>query len=156
MNSFTLPSSSIVKIFPSEKELDAAQQKLILENLNDFLSKWKAHGVSLAAEAKILFNRFVVVAVNDKVELPSGCSIDSLFRFVSALENEMGINLKKNSYVFVEQSGKVVSVPFNKVSELQVSDNDKVFNLLCSTVEDLQKNFVQLPKESSYSRLFSL
>ena len=112
--------------------------------------------MSLAAEANILYNRFLIVAVNDKVELPSGCSLDSLFRFVGALEKELGINLSNNSNVYIEQAGKVTSVAFNKTSEIQLSSEDKIFNLLCSKLEDLQNKFVQQPKESSYSRLFSL
>ena len=58
---------------------DATKFKSSLEN---FISAWKAHGTNLDASFMLIANRVLLIVVDEKAQTATGCSIDSLNRWL--------------------------------------------------------------------------
>ena len=50
---------------------------MIEAHLAAFTSSWAAHGTPLAAEAAVLLDQIVVLAVDEALQMATGCSIDA-------------------------------------------------------------------------------
>ncbi|MCZ2129241.1 MAG: hypothetical protein LC109_03135 [Bacteroidia bacterium] len=149
-----LPESSKVHIYPADAPLDQQIQNTIVEKFKAFLHNWNYHGTPLQTDVFFLSNQFMVLVVDDNT-VPGGCSLDVLSRFVTKLENEVGIKLNNRHNIYIKRNEKIISVPFNKTSGFGLEPEDKIVNLLCANLADIQHNLLKSPTESDYARLFS-
>ncbi|MDQ3071640.1 MAG: hypothetical protein M3Q97_00045, partial [Bacteroidota bacterium] len=65
----------------------------IERGLSDFLANWAAHGKGLTAMYEIKYNHFIEVEVNEDGVMASGCSIDSLTRYMQEIDKEFDLML---------------------------------------------------------------
>lgn len=79
-----LPGNSRVWIFGASQLLESEQIDLLKTQMDKFVSDWSAHGAQLSAGYSILHDSILIVAVDENVTLPSGCSIDKVFKLLSA------------------------------------------------------------------------
>jgi hypothetical protein len=154
-----LPDSSRVWIFGSDQELSDAQAREIRENLSQFLATWAAHNVPLAATADVLRKRFIVVAL-DESSSASGCSIDKLFKQISALEQRYGLRLLDSSIVFYGEANDDVSATdragFRRLAaDGVVSEETAVFDPTLGTLGEFRRNFPARAGESWHRQLLS-
>ncbi len=67
MNSYiSLPETSKVWIFQSNRELSEAEAIEIRNRSDVFIQQWASHGVILRAAMEIFYNRFVVLCVDEE------------------------------------------------------------------------------------------
>lgn len=78
-----LPDNSRVWFFGSDVLLDAQQIEILSQKLGEFVSDWKAHGTDLRAGYALLHDSILIVAVDQSVAAPSGCSIDKVFKLLN-------------------------------------------------------------------------
>lgn len=146
---------SPVRIFASQTPFSEPQKQMLETEMNRFLSQWKTHGAPMVADVRILFDTMLVVAVDEKAVLPSGCSLDSLFRFVLSLEEKHGLRLTdRNLLYFIDTEGKLSNCSYQEINNFDWKDK-KVVHLLCQTVGELQQSFIMEPTESPYARLLA-
>lgn len=96
----TLPDDARVWIFSAERPLTAAEQAVLLEDVDAFLAAWAAHGQPLRAARDLRYDRFLIVAVDEASAGVSGCSIDALTRQLRDHESRLGIALLDNAPVY--------------------------------------------------------
>jgi hypothetical protein len=96
----TLPDSSRVWIFGSDRPLTEDGEKALLKGVDEHLEDWKAHGEPLTVSREWRDGRFLVVAVDQSTAGASGCSIDGLFRVLQRLEADAGASLVGGGRVF--------------------------------------------------------
>lgn len=77
-----LPKESRVWFFGASRILENAEVDLLKRDLDALISNWKSHGATLSAGFEILHESIVLVAVDQSVESPSGCSIDKVFNLM--------------------------------------------------------------------------
>ena len=82
-----------VIIYPASRPFTTKESKVIAEKLYDFLRDWAAHGNELSASFKIEKNQFIIICVDEEKEEASGCSIDTLGRFMKEIDNEFELGL---------------------------------------------------------------
>ena len=87
------PDASRLWIFGIARSLSDLEVARLLAQVDEFLLDWKAHGAPLAAAREWLYDRFLLVAVDDRTVPPSGCSIDALVRSLRMLEDELEISI---------------------------------------------------------------
>ena len=87
-----LPDHSRVWLFLGERQLDDTEAHFTQEKIALFVSGWTAHNKALHADGTLLFNQYIVFAVDEEVEKASGCSIDSAVRIVKSLSQELNID----------------------------------------------------------------
>ncbi len=88
-----LPGSARLWIFGASRPVEAHEEERILQAVDAFLDGWKAHGKPLSAARSWRYGRFLLVAADESVTPPSGCSIDALVRTLKELEGELGLTL---------------------------------------------------------------
>lgn len=89
----SLPNDARLWIFGTDRPLEAREEARLLEAVDSFLDAWRAHGKELAAARDWREGRFLMVAVDESVAPPTGCSIDALRRRLQEMERELGVEM---------------------------------------------------------------
>ena len=114
-----MPDNARVWVYQNSRELPEKEVNAIYEAGQEFINSWTAHGASLKASFDVLYNRFIVIAVDEEQALASGCSIDSSVRFVKQLEQQFGLNLFDRMQVAYHLNSEIRTCHLNNLlSEL--------------------------------------
>lgn len=100
-----LPDSARLWTFGVSRPLVGTERELLLAQVDQFLAGWKAHGHPLAAARDWRHDRFLLVAVDDRVTPPSGCSIDALVRRLRELESRLEVEMVGSGPVWYREGG---------------------------------------------------
>jgi hypothetical protein len=114
----TLPESSRLWIYASEKSLKSNQQNYILNYISEHLKDWNAHKVPLTAGVAILENHFIVVALDEGKNGASGCSIDTLQNKIQNLEKDLSVSLINRLNVFCKIGEEIQCIPSFKLKSV--------------------------------------
>lgn len=126
-------------VYQANRSLSPAEVETIEQALQPALQSWAAHGQSLLASAKVVENRFVLIAVDEDKALPSGCSIDTSVRFVQSIGQQLGqlgnpVDFMDRSAVYRAADGSVqaLALPEIKaaVADGLLTPETTVFNTL--------------------------
>lgn len=140
MNYFQkLSDSSKVWIYPSTRELTVQESEAIINELNPFVQSWDSHGASLKAEVIIIENQFIVIAVDESIESPSGCSIDRSVKKIKELGQKLSIDFFNRLKMVVKTDLEKKTISY---SELDNYKTWKVYNPLVKTVKELNNSFL--------------
>lgn len=153
-----LPDSSRLWIFQSSNELDDSLIQDIENHLTGFISNWQAHGSNLLASFKILYNRFIIISLDEASYQATGCSIDKLTHLVLQIEKQFSISLMDRMQIGFEEDGKVDSLPMPKFKvalSSNLNEDTLVFNNLIETKGQLNTEWKVAVKNSWHSRMLS-
>jgi hypothetical protein len=95
-----LPDDARLWVFAASDPLTGDRADALLAAVDDFLAQWQAHGQPLTVARDWRDDRFLAVAVDQRAEGASGCSIDGLYRHLQRLEQELGTALVRGGRVF--------------------------------------------------------
>lgn len=145
-----LPDTARLWLFGASRPLEPAEEERLLERVDAFVRKWAAHGHPLAAAREWREGRFLLVAVDDRITPPSGCSIDALIRTLSTLETELGIELVGNAPVWYRDAdGQPVRVSRPAFKALArkgaVTAGTTVFDLSLTRLSELREGRFEGP-----------
>jgi hypothetical protein len=115
----TLPDAARVWVFGSERALAGADSDRLLEEVDRFLSQWKAHGVPLSCARDWRDQHLLTIGVDSTRENASGCSIDGLFRVLQTIERPLRTRLVGGGRVFYRDAeGDVHCATRDQLAEL--------------------------------------
>lgn len=98
----------------------------VRQKILQFTESWNSHGSLISPEIEVLEKRFLKVTSNYNSGAVSGCSKDSLFRFIQDLGNAIKIDFLNRGVVFVkDNAGQVASFPLNEL-EQSIADRSLV------------------------------
>jgi len=153
-----IPQDAKIWIYQSKRELTNEEVKMASELLEKFTADWQAHGADLQAGFKILYNRFIVLAVDENGNLASGCSIDNSVQAIKALQDQLNTDLlDRMGITYKDENGKVIRV--NKIdfkALLQngtATENTVVFNNMLTNFSDFSSKWEVPVKESWHKRM---
>lgn len=148
-----MPAQARVWVYKTPRDLGQAEKKLVRERGADFASIWAAHGERLDACVDVLYDRFVVIAVDEQQTAASGCSIDKSVGFIKGLEHDLNLMLTDRMFVVFESEGRLHSARLQELSMLieegHLSPDTLVFDDLVSTVGELRERF-RMPLRSTW------
>ena len=153
-----LPDSSRVWIYQSSKAFTDEQCLVISEKLNDFLSTWNYHGTDLRSAGEVLYNRFIVLFVDEGIQGAGGCSIDKSVALIKSIEADFDVDLMNRMNVAYENAGEIIvqkMMDFNSSIKNGVVNQDTVvFNNLVQTKGELLSSWKISAKSSWHKQLF--
>jgi len=77
------------------------QQAEVLKTLmSDFVGQWKAHGAQLAAAYRLIGNQCLILAVDERQQQATGCSIDKSVHLLMEFGQQYGIDFFNRMLVF--------------------------------------------------------
>ncbi|MCR9153819.1 MAG: ABC transporter ATPase [Bacteroidetes bacterium] len=142
-----------VWIFQSTEFLEFEKVERISARLMNFLDDWKAHGHDLNASFTIIYNRFIVVSLDEASYQATGCSIDKLVQLVQGLEKELNISLLDRTQIAYRDHNDMIDtshmMDFRAALENgDLSKDTIVFNNLVSTKSELESKWETSIKNS--------
>lgn len=153
----TFPPEARLWIFMGERSFHKEEEDYISKKLNDFLPQWNAHGKGLKAEFSIIYQRFIVLVVDESYTMASGCSIDSLTRIFKSLENNLDLKLTNRMLIPFKTSEKIKTLPLNKFAEAvkkgDLPNDTIVFDNSVATLKEFHQKW-ELPIEHSWAKRY--
>jgi hypothetical protein len=153
-----LPEESKIWIYQSNRKFSDDEFAAIEKDLKLFVAQWAAHGTSLEASYLLKYNRFIILAVNQEVQMATGCSIDSSVQFIQTLEKKYDVDLldKMNvTFKLGEHVAHKTLIDFKKMAkDKAVTENTIVFNNLVNSIEEFNESWEVPAMDSWHSRFF--
>lgn len=87
-----LPSTSRLWIYQANRKFSLPERQLIRTQLDALCEEWSAHGVPLHTSYEVMFDQFIILAVDESSAGASGCSIDGSVRTLKAIQQEVGLD----------------------------------------------------------------
>ena len=156
----SLPSTARVWVFGATAPLAEVARDVLLHAVDDYLARWRAHGVPLVCARDWRDERFLAIAVDEAATGASGCSIDGLFRVLTDIEQQLGATLTDAGMVFWRDAiGHVQSdsrAAFRTHAQTgAVTMTTPVFDTTISTVGAWREQFEQPAQQSWHARLLA-
>lgn len=151
-----LPEESRVWIYQANRSFSEKELSELNSKIETFIEAWTAHGKDLQSGYKIVYKRFIVIALNQNLNNATGCSIDASVHFIQELEKEYGVDLMDKMNVSYKQGEFIAYKPlvdFKKMAKNRsVSKNTIVFNNLVNNIAEFKDNWEVPASESWHSR----
>ena len=137
--------SSRVWVYASNRALNSTESTFVQDEINGFVKQWATHGKELVAKGAVLFDRFIILAVDEQKVGASGCSIDSSVHFVKALGKELEVNFfdRLNLYIIKDQEIKQIHI-----SEMANFAEWNLFDPMIANLEQLVNSWIVPINES--------
>jgi hypothetical protein len=153
-----MPPHSRIWIYQSDRQLTGDEAIVCMTAATEFLSGWAAHGQSLKSSAKVFYNRFLVISVDEQAASASGCSIDACVHFVQSLGSNLGVDFFNRQQIAYIDNGEVVTTELSKLSEEIASGNiqeeTKTFNNLVPDKNSFDSEWICEAKDTWIKRYF--
>ncbi|MDO5510359.1 MAG: ABC transporter ATPase [Weeksellaceae bacterium] len=153
-----MPAESRLWTFMADKVLKQEDLDVIHQRAKQFLMQWNAHGDAVQGEYAVLYNQFLVMVVDEKQTAVSGCSVDSMVRFVQELGSELQVDFTNRMLIAYLQHDRMEIRPLPQFKQ-QVRSGDidaetLVFNPSVVTLQEWRDNWlVHLPQSWAGSLL---
>ena len=151
-----LPSASRLWVFPAERSLTAEEEATLLAKADEFLDTWAAHGVPLRCGRDWRRGRFLLVAVDEASEPPSGCSIDAMTNLLKDVGRDLGISLADHGPVYFldgDEVRRATRGEFQKLVDDGAVDLDTVvFDNTITRVAEMEADGWEKPAGASWHR----
>lgn len=152
-----LPATTRVWVYQAHEPFVPSDVPQIEEELSAFADRWISHNQALRASAVVLFNRFVILAVDESMAGASGCSIDSSVHFLQQLGTKYERDLFDRMRFSFEHDGTVKTVGRDAFEQLyadgEIKDDTPVFDPLVKNLGELTSSFKK-PLSSSWHARF--
>ena len=141
-----LPGHARLWVHTADRALSKTEQSELTAELARFLESWSAHGAALVAAGSVLYDRVLVVGLDEQRAGATGCSIDKLVGFIRAQGQKTGVDWFDRHQVVWRQPGDAVwsasRTPefWAKRKAGLVHDNTEVVDPLVSCVQDAGSN----------------
>lgn len=153
-----LPEESKIWIYQSNRKFSDEEIAEIEALLKDFIENWSAHGTGLEASYQLKYNRFIILAVNQEIQVATGCSIDASVKLIQDLEQKYSIDLldKMNvTFKLGEHVAHKTLIDFKKMAkDKAVTENTIVFNNLINNIAEYKDSWEVPAMDSWHSRFF--
>lgn len=150
-----IPANARIWVYQSNRFFTDAEVKSILESGSNFIQNWSAHGASLKASFEVLYNLFIVIAVDEQQAMASGCSIDKSVGFVKELEQKFNCNLLDRMQVAYKLGNEIKNCTLSQFEKLAaqniVDENTIVFNNMVTTKAAFDNEW-QIPLKNSWQK----
>ena len=145
-----LASDSRVWVYQSNRAFSENEKVQLTEAFKVFVDSWAAHGSKLVADATIIGDYFVVLAVDEKTAMASGCSIDSSVKFIKTIGQQFNIDFFNRLKLVVQKENETKMISF---SDLGQYEDWKIYNTLVNTIDLLNTSFLIPVNESELFKM---
>lgn len=145
-----LASDSRVWVYQSNRPFSENEKVQLTEPFKVFVDSWAAHGSKLVADAIIIGDYFVVLAVDEKTAMASGCSIDSSVKFIKTIGQQFNIDFFNRLKLVVQKENETKMIAF---SDLGQYEDWNIYNTLVNSIDLLNTSFLIPVNESELFKM---
>lgn len=151
------PEHSRVWIYPSDRFIADEFIPEIHYDIKKFTDQWISHSQDLKATGGILHNYFIVILVDEILNKPGGCSIDTSVRFVQGIGDRYQVNFFNRQMFHYIKDEIVHQIPqhglAHKYTNGIIDDNTLFFDPLVNNKKDFIKNWLKPYSQSWHKKL---
>lgn len=157
-----MPADARVWVYQSQRPLTVEEREAVRLLGDDFIAGWAAHGKKLNARFDVLYDRFIVLVVDERSAAASGCGIDESVRFIRSLAQQLDTDLlERLNLAYLRPDGTVGAVHANAlaaaVANGELNADTTVFNNMVTTKAELDTKWrIALRQSWAASRLVAL
>ena len=137
-----MPESARVWVYQSNRAFNEGEEIEIRQRLWDFVEEWNTHGKKVYGFGGIWHHRFIVLMADEKQYSVSGCSRDSIDRFIQKTEKEFSVNLLDRWSVAYRHNNGIEAVDRTTFGQLikqgVIGGDTVVFNNLVDNKRDFE------------------
>jgi len=134
-----LPDDSRLWLYGSSEIISNDNQIKINKKIKDFLQVWTHHEKPLMCSSKFLYNRFIIVGLDENFNQTGGCSMDGLQKLILSINQEFRLDLYKRFNVFVLINDKIKCIDAMSLKENElISYNTMFYNLNIQVKKELK------------------
>lgn len=141
---------SRIWIYQSNRPFEEIELHLIKELLIEFKNEWNTHGKSLLTDFEIVYNQFIMLAVDEAEMNASGCSIDSSVRIIQDIEKKTGAVLLDRMLLAYREKDEIRLLKRSEfkqaVSNFLISETHIVFDNTIQKVSELNRWEIEMEK----------
>ena len=130
----SMSDQSKLWIYILDRDLSDDECHSMMKELKTFCANWTSHQESLKSEATILFNRMVIIGVDEAHREATGCSIDNSIHFLRQLGNAYRVGFFNRQICAVWNDGRPDFMDIKKLAEMYaagiISDTSMVVDHL--------------------------
>ncbi len=112
-----LSDNARIWIYQANRVLKNEEKEEVLRKTKNFLAFWTSHGNPLRCSADMVYNQFLILAVEESFQGVTGCAVDASIRFIQSLEKAFRISLLDRSLIACRQDGKDFIVPLEQLQK---------------------------------------
>lgn len=135
-----------VWIYQLDRSVTEQEKGEIGKVIKEFCHQWQAHGSPLYTSFQLMYDHFVVLAVDEKAASASGCSIDGSVRVLKELGARHNIDFFNRSLAAFLINDEIVVYPLNQLKEIftsgTLSPATTTFNNLVESKADFLDNWM--------------
>jgi hypothetical protein len=156
LNAFSsFPAHARTWVYQASRPLNPDEVDTVRTIARDFTKEWRAHGKPLHATVDVLYDRFLLMMVDEDAAHASGCSIDTSVAFVRSLENRLNANFfDRLQLAYVTPEGKVSTIHADRIGHAvelgEMTAETTVFNNMVSSKAALMSEW-QIPLSQSWA-----
>jgi len=139
--------NSRVWTYLCNRKLTVLEVNEIQEELDGFTQSWKAHQKQLNATATILFNQYIIFAVDESAAEITGCSIDSSVHFMKTLQVKIQADFFDRLNVLVKEGSNIKLISYHDIENYKGAS---VFNPSIDRLHDLREKWLVEIKNAPY------
>lgn len=144
---------SKVWVYQSSRPFTESEIIELNNKLKHFTVQWTAHNKQLLASGSVMYDRFIVLMVDESHTMASGCSIDTSVHFIKQLEQDYTLELFNRTIVNVEINGIIQTISLDDLSTKfksgEINASTMVFDPLVQQKRDFDKGF-KIPLAESW------
>ena len=148
---------SRVWIYQSNRIFSEAESKEIQAKLNDFTASWAAHEKALTACASVIYERFLIILVDEQNHSASGCSIDASVHFIKGIQQEYQVSLFNRLLIAYQADDEIKTIDMagfkNLAASGEITADTLVFNNMISKKKELENKWLVPVTESWHKQL---
>ena len=149
----TLPDTARLWIYQASRPLTDDELIVFNAQVNGFIQSWTAHQAGLRGGYQVLYNRFVMIAVDENYNDASGCSIDKKVNFIKQVGDNLKIDFFNRLQIAYLVNDEFQIAGMHELAGLikngTLSDETIMFNNLVSTIGEFKENW-KLPVRKSW------
>jgi hypothetical protein len=152
--------SDRIWVYQAKRILSTEEITALTDSGKMFVTNWAAHGQPLRAEIIVINCLFVVVIIDERQAMATGCSIDKSIGWISAMGLKLGIDFMDRTQVAWYDDNEQLQI--SSLDEFEtlanqglISSDTMVYNNLVFSGKELKSNWLLPAKESWHSRYFS-
>ena len=152
-----LPGEARIWIYQSDRQLTGDEVDFLDRQAESFVDQWAAHGNDLTASWEILYNRFLILAVDENAAGASGCSIDSSVHFVQDVGKILEVDfMDRGTILYMKENDQIGAIPFQEVEdsieEGELTPDTPIFDGTITKLEQLNSNWPRPLKDTWMGR----
>lgn len=156
MDFIKMPADARVWVYQADRPFSPAEQEELSLFFQQFTAQWTAHNKQLSASMDLLYDRFVVVMVDESRNEVSGCGIDKSVHFLKTIEADFNVSFFNRLLVAYKKGDEVKAVKSSEIPGLiaaaELNEDSLVFNPMVQTRAEFDSNWLIPLKKSWLAR----